>query len=92
MENDRALQALSMLEAVPSAVELLERVVDELDKRVDQKIYSTLNTTLLGDHAVQLVTEKAAYEKIRSVLRNIEKRGRAASETLKPMLEGKING
>ena len=88
MDEDRALVALSKRQSVPAAEELLWELIAELDKRVDQKLYSTLSSPLDPHYAVQLVTEKAAYEKIRKMLRNIEKRGRAAGETLKPMLDG----
>ena len=88
MQGDRELAALSKRQTVPAAMDLLLEVLAEFDKRVDQKVYSTLDKPLDPHYAVQLVTEKATYEKVRKMLRNIEKRGRAASETLKPMLDG----
>ena len=88
MEFDQELADLSKRGGVPVATSLLDIMIELLDKRVDQKVYSTLDKPLDPHYAVQLVTEKATYEKVRKMLRNIEKRGRAASETLKPMLDG----
>ena len=88
MEFDQQLTDLSKRGGVPVATSLLHIMIEDLDKRVDQKVYSTLDKPLDPHYAVQLVTEKATYEKVRKMLRNIEKRGRAASETLKPMLDG----
>ena len=87
MRNDQQIQAMQLGDAAAKVEALVRDYLEELERSVDNKIYSTLGHSLDPLEAVRLVTEKATYGRLRKKFKMDRVKGHIASESLHSTME-----
>ena len=82
MLEDKQFVALQRGKLAGEAAMLVEEHLADLERSVDNKIYSSIGQSLDPLDAVRWVTEKAAYNKMRKKLKLDQTKGIAASVQL----------
>jgi hypothetical protein len=72
---------------------MVEPRIRELNQEVDLRAYTAIAAgTFTADLALQMFMEKYGYWRMMTKLVHQQRRGKAAAEALKPLLDGKQEG